>query len=53
MRSWRLRRLSARILRYGGPLALIALSGTTIGLIWVGQLGGVAAKENVGTANGQ
>lgn len=53
MRCWLLRRLSARILRHCGPLALIALSGTTIGLSGVGQPGGVAAKDNVGTANGQ
>ncbi len=53
MWRWLLRRLGARILRHRGPLALIALGGTTIGLIGVGQFGGVAAKEHVGTANGQ
>lgn len=49
-----MQRLSTRILRHLGPLVLVVLSGTTIGVVGIGEVGGVAAaKAIVGTANGQ
>ena len=54
MRRWLRHWLRIRTLRHGLPLVLIALSGTTSGLLGIGAVGGVAAaKEPVSTANRQ
>lgn len=53
MRRWLSRRSPARFLHRLGPLVLILLSGTTIGVLGIGDVDGVAAaKEIAGTANG-